>query len=202
MQWRSSLSPRLASQFSFLIEIDKLKNVLRATRNLHNGNPENSAEHSWHLAMMAAILAEHARRPVQVDRVIKMLLIHDVVEIDAGDHPLHGDHDPAAQAASELAGADRIFGLLPHDQAQTWREIWDEFEAGTSPDAEFAKGIDRFQPLICNLYNQGGSWPEYQVTRSQLNQRVGKIENGSPTLWSVAEAIFEDGITRGWISPQ
>lgn len=202
MKWHSSLSPRLASQFNFLIEIDKLKNVLRATRNLHNQQPENSAEHSWHLAMIAAILAEHARRPVHVDRVIKMLLIHDLVEIDAGDHPLHGDHDPQAQAQAEIAGADRIFGLLPQDQANEWRALWDEFEAAQSADAEFAKGIDRFQPLLCNLYNEGGSWPEYNVTQTQLHQRIGKIERSSETLWSITQAIIEDGIEHGWIKPE
>lgn len=202
MQWRSSLSERLAAQFDFLIEIDRLKDVLRATRNLHNHAKENSAEHSWHLAMMASVLAEHANEPVQINRVVQMLLIHDLVEIDAGDHPLHGDHDPAEQAAAELAGADRIFGLLPQDQGQKWRALWDEFEQAQTADARFAKSIDRFQPLICNLFNQGGSWPEYQVSRSQLNARLGKIPAGSATLWQITEAIIEDGIAQGWIEPK
>ncbi len=201
MNWLDTQPPRLAAQFAFLIEIDRLKNVLRATRNLHNGQPENSAEHSWHLAMMAAILAEHAHQPVQVNRVIQMLLIHDLVEIDAGDHPLHGDHDVHAMQAAEQAGADRIFGLLPPDQAAEWRAIWDEFEAAESSDAKFAKAVDRFQPLICNLMNQGGSWPEFDVSRSQVEERVGKIQLGSETLWTVAQAIFDEGVEKGWLKP-
>lgn len=202
MPWRSSLSTRLSAQFDFLIEIDRLKNILRATRNLHNHALENSAEHSWHLAMMASILAEHANQAVDPSRVVQMLLVHDLVEIDAGDHPLHGDHDPAVQAAAELAGADRIFGLLPEDQGHEWRAIWDEFELGESADARFAKSIDRFQPLLCNLFNDGGSWPEYQVSRSQLEKRVGKIPNGSATLWQITQAIIDDGIANGWIDPE
>ena len=201
MNWLDTQPPRLAAQFAFLIEIDRLKNVLRATRNLHNGQPENSAEHSWHLAMMAAILAEHAHQPVQVDRVIQMLLIHDLVEIDAGDHPLHGDHDVHAMQAAEQAGADRIFGLLPPDQGAEWRAIWDEFEAAESSDAKFAKAVDRFQPLICNLMNQGGSWPEFDVSRSQVEERVCKIQLGSETLWTVAQAIFDEGVEKGWLKP-
>ena len=201
MNWLDTQPPRLAAQFAFLIEIDRLKNVLRATRNLHNGQPENSAEHSWHLAMMAAILAEHAHQPVQVNRVIQMLLIHDLVEIDAGDHPLHGDHDVHAMQAAEQAGANRIFGLLPPDQGAEWRAIWDEFEAAESSDAKFAKAVDRFQPLICNLMNQGGSWPEFDVSRSQVEERVGKIQLGSETLWTVAQAIFDEGVEKGWLTP-
>lgn len=202
MQWLDAQPSRLGAQFTFLIEIDRLKNVLRATRNLHNGQPENSAEHSWHLAMMAAVLAEHAIEPVQVDRVIKMLMIHDLVEIDAGDHPLHGDHDVHAMQAAEQAGAERIFGLLPQDQATEWRAIWDEFEAADSADARFAKAVDRFQPLICNLMNQGGSWPEFDVSRSQVTQRVGKIAQGSETLWSIAQQIFDEGVEKGWLKPE
>lgn len=199
MPWQDNLAPRLAAQFHFLIEIDKLKDVLRATHNLHNGKPENSAEHSWHLAMIASVLAEYANEPVSIDRVVRMLLIHDLVEIDAGDHPLHGDHDPQAQAEAEKAGADRLFGLLPSDQHDTWRALWDEFEAAESPDARFAKACDRFQPLICNMMNRGGSWPEYQVSRSQVEARVGRIQAGSQTLWDVAEHIFDEGVSQGWL---
>jgi len=146
---------------------------------------ENSAEHSWHIALYALTLAEHANRPIQIDRVIKMLLIHDLVEIDAGDTPIHGDHDPAETEAVERAAADRIFGLLPTDQGRSFRALWDEFEAAETDDAIFAKSIDRVQPVICNLETGGGTWADYGVTREQLEQRVGvKVEKGAPSVWA------------------
>lgn len=174
----------MSRRLAFLAEADGLKSVYRATRILDASRRENSGEHSWHIALYALILAEHAKRPVDLDRVIRMLLIHDLVEIDVGDSPIHGDHDISEMEAAEQAAADRIFGLLPAEQGTALRALWDEFEAATSDDAVFAKSIDRVQPVICNLETGGGTWPEYNVTAQQLEDRVGwKVAKGAPAIW-------------------
>lgn len=175
---------RLQRQLDFLIEVDKLKSVLRATSLCDSSRPENSGEHSWHIALYALILAEHANRVIQIDRVIKMLLIHDLIEIDAGDNPIHGDHDVSAMEEIERAAADRIFGLLPSDQRDAYRRLWDEFEAAETDDAIFAKSIDRVQPVINNLETDGGTWSSFHVTLEQLESRVGvKVKRGAPAVW-------------------
>ncbi|SDE16093.1 HD domain-containing protein [Limimaricola pyoseonensis] len=175
---------RLDAQLAFLAEADRLKSVLRATTLHDRSRRENSAEHSWHVMLHALVLAEHAARPVDVSRVLTMLLLHDLVEIDAGDNPIHGDHDPAEQEAKEQAAADRIFGLLPADQRDGLRAIWEEFEAAESDEAVFAKSIDRVQPVLTNLATEGGTWPEYNVTQEQLEARVGtKVSRGAPAIW-------------------
>lgn len=175
---------RLDRQFAFLVEADRLKSVLRGTTLHDRSRRENSAEHSWHIMLYALTLAEHAERPVNIDRVLKMLLLHDLVEIDAGDAPIHGDHDPEEQARIERAAADRLFGLLPPDQAADYRALWEEFEAAESDDAVFAKSVDRVQPVISNLESGGASWIEYAVTPEQLETRVAaKVRRGAPRLW-------------------
>ncbi|MGH1479931.1 MAG: HD domain-containing protein [Geminicoccales bacterium] len=180
---------RLSQQFAFLTEADKLKSVLRANRLCDGSRRENSGEHSWHIALYALILAEHANRPILIDRVIKMLLIHDLVEIEVGDTPIHGDHDVAAVEEIERAAADRIFGLLPSGQADEYRRLWQEFEDAESDDAIFAKSIDRVQPVVSNLETGGGTWHDFKVTREQLEQRVGvKVERGAPALWHYLKA--------------
>jgi len=179
------MSDRLEAQIAFLNEADKLKSVLRATRLIDADRYENSAEHSWHIMLYALVLADQAGPGVQIDRILKMLLIHDIVEIDAGDAPIHGNVDHAAMAAKEAAAADRLFGLLPADQADEFRALWDEFETATSPDARFAKAIDRIQSPVTNLANGGGSWIDYNVTLDQLDRRVGvPIQRGAPRLWA------------------
>ena len=186
------MSDRLAAQLAFLTEADKLKSVLRGTTLFDGSRRENSGEHSWHIALYAMTLAEHSTVPVNVDRVIRMLLIHDLVEIDAGDAPIHGDHDPAEMAAVEAAAADRLFGLLPPDQAAVFRALWEEFEAAETPDAVFAKSIDRVQPVMANLESGGGTWPEYRVTPEQLDARVGvKVRRGAPALWEGLKARID-----------
>ena len=179
------MSDRLDRQMAFLKEADRLKSVLRASRLIDNSRRENSAEHSWHIALYALVLADQAGPEVQIDRVLKMLLIHDIVEIDAGDAPIHGQVDHAAMAKKEREAADRLFGLLPADQADAFRSLWDEFEAACSPDAVFAKALDRVQTPIANLANGGGTWTEYDVTLEQLDARVGTpIARGSKSLWN------------------
>jgi len=180
------LDARIEQQLGFLIEADKLKSVIRGTTLNDNSRHENSGEHSWHIALYALVMAEHAAKSVNVDRVIKMLLLHDLVEIDAGDVPIHSDaaRAPAAQDAAEQAAADRIFGLLPQDQSTAFRALWEEFEAASSDDAIFAKSIDRVQPVVSNLKSGGASWITYNVTRQQVQTRVGeKVMRGAPAIW-------------------
>lgn len=193
------MSDRLSAQLAFLTEADKLKSVYRATNVLDGHRKEDSGSHSWHIALYALILSEHAKSHINIDRVIRMLLIHDLVEIDVGDSPIHGDHDIAAMEAAESAAADRIFGLLPTDQASALRTMWDEFEAAESDDAVFAKSIDRVQPVVGNLETNGGTWPEYNVTKQQLEDRVGwKVAKGAPAIWDhlktrIAKWFSENG---------
>jgi putative hydrolase of HD superfamily len=182
---RTPVTDRLA----FLTEADKLKSVLRATKLVDGSRYENSAEHSWHIMLYAWVLAEHAHVPIQIDRVIAMLLIHDLVEIDAGDNPIHGDVDHAAQEAAEQAAADRLFALLPPAQAIELRLLWDEFEAAHSDDALFAKAVDRVQSPLHNMANGGGSWRDYDVTLDQLDSRIGvPIHAGAPAAWTWVRA--------------
>ncbi|WP_372603723.1 HD family hydrolase [Actibacterium sp.] len=179
------MSPRLDRQLDFLVEADKLKSILRASTLADDSRRENSGEHSWHVALSALVLADQAGPEVRIDRVIRMLLIHDLVEIDAGDTPIHDTHDTAAQDAAEAEAADRLFGLLPDDMAADLRALWDEFEAAQSPDAIFAKSIDRVQPVLLNLANGGGSWRQFNVTEQQLETRVGqKVARGAPAVWA------------------
>jgi len=183
----TSLDSRIAAQFAFLTEADRLKTIMRATKTCDGTRFENTGEHSWHVALYALTMAEHAANPIYINRVLKMLLLHDLVEIDAGDTPIHSAaaRDPAAQDALEQAAADRIFGLLPADQAEDFRGLWDEFEAAETDDAIFAKSIDRVQPVIANLETGGQSWVDYNVTRDQVEARVGaKVTKGAPALWT------------------
>lgn len=176
---------RLDAQIAFLKEADKLKSVLRASRLIDDDRFENSAEHSWHIMLYALVLGDQAGPDVSMDRVLKMLLIHDIVEIDAGDHPIHGTVDLAAQEAAELAAAERIFGLLPDDQEAEFHKLWREFEDAQTPDAQFAKAIDRVQVPITNMANGGGTWVEYGVNMDQMNTRVGvPVSRGAPGLWA------------------
>jgi putative hydrolases of HD superfamily len=182
------LTARLEAQFAFLNEADRLKQVLRATTLVDGSRPENSGEHSWHLALYALVLADQATPGVSIDRVIRMLLIHDLVEIDVGDVPIHSQngqaHASAETRAAEAKAADRIFGLLPPDLRDSLRALWEEFEAADTPDARFAKSLDRVQPVMANLMSGGGTWATYNVTYDQLDARVGtKIAKGAPGLW-------------------
>lgn len=179
---------RIAAQMAFLQEADRLKSVLRATTLADGSRRENSGEHSWHLALYAMVLADQAAPGVRIDRVIRMLLIHDLVEIDVGDVPIHSAngaaHGSAEVLVAEQAAAERIFGLLPPDLGAVFRALWEEFEAAETPDAVFAKSLDRVQPVMQNLASGGGTWVEYKVTADQLESRVGaKVARGAPRLW-------------------
>jgi putative hydrolase of HD superfamily len=181
------MTQRLEQQIAFLNEADKLKSVMRGTLLCDGSRSENSAEHSWHLTLYALVLADQAGPDVDMIRVIKMLILHDIVEIDAGDNPIFGSYDASDMEAQEQAAADRIFGLLPNDLRDDLRAAWEEFEANRTPTAQFAKSLDRFQPPMQNLAAGGGSWIDYNVTHDQFVEKVGmKIETGAPGLWDYA----------------
>jgi putative hydrolase of HD superfamily len=192
---------RLEAQFAFLNEADRLKSVLRATTLVDGSRPENSGEHSWHLALYALVLADQAGPEVDIDRVVRMLLVHDLVEIDVGDVPIHAQdgqaHASAATQEAEAKAAARIFGLLPNDLATRFRALWEEFEAAETPDARFAKALDRVQPVMANLMSGGGTWATYNVTFAQLEARVGvKIARGAPALWNWVRCRARDWFDR------
>lgn len=178
----------LGRRLTFLATADRLKNVLRAGRLCDGSRRENTAEHSWHLALYALVLGGIAMPGVDPARVIRMLILHDLVEIDTGDVPIHANggasHHSQGQVAAEQAAALRIFGLLPDGQGRKFHALWDEFEAARTPDSIFGKALDRAQPVVLNLAGNGGTWPEYNVTYDQLVARVGyQIERGAPDLW-------------------
>jgi putative hydrolase of HD superfamily len=187
---------RLERQLAFLTETDRLKSVQRATTLCDGSRRENSGEHSWHIALYAMTLGEHGQPGISIDRVIRMLLIHDLVEIDTGDTPIHAAggqaHGSDALRAAEREAARRIFGLLPQDQAGAFCALWEEFEAGETPDAVFARAVDRVQPVMANLESGGGTWSAYGVTRDQLETRVGaKVARGAPALWTGLKARLD-----------
>ncbi|MCD0504593.1 HD domain-containing protein [Bordetella petrii] len=178
----------LERQLGFLREIDRLKSVLRQSPLLDRSRQENSAEHSWHLAMYALVLGEYAQGPVDTYRVMQMLLLHDIVEIDAGDFPIHGAGSSARQAELESRAAERLFGLLPQPQGEQFLALWREFERAETADAKFAKALDRFQPLLINVYTGGGTWTAGGVSMEQVFSRYGPaIQQGAPRLWAVCE---------------
>ncbi|EGR7975828.1 HD domain-containing protein [Vibrio vulnificus] len=191
---------RLNKQLALLMELDKLKSVLRRTRvQSADKRLENSAEHSWHVALMALLMEEHANEPVNIGRVVKMLLLHDVVEIDAGDTFVYDAVASKQQAEKELAAAQRLFGMLPADQGEELLQLWLEFEAAQTADAKFGKALDRIIPMLLNYHNQGQSWQEHGVTRQQALTVNQKIDLGSHVLWDKAQEIIEQATQNGWL---
>lgn len=190
---------RLRGQMDFLVEMDRLKTILRTALVERGARRENDAEHSWHVALMASTLAEYSDRKIDVDRVVRMLLVHDLVEIDAGDVMIYDEVARRAQHALELVAAERIFNLLPADQAAELRGLWDEFEALESAEALYAKALDRLQPLLLNYLNRGVVWREHGVTAAQVRRINGSIAGASPRLWDFASGLIDDAIKRGWL---
>ena len=192
---------RLEKQIQFILEIDKLKRVLRQTILTDRSRQENSSEHSWHIAVMALFLSEYARdKRVDLFRVIKMLLIHDLVEIDAGDTYCYDDRGVEDQAGREQKAADRIFNLLPPDQAKELRDLWDEFEARTTPESRFADALDRLQPFLHNYATQGHMWKKNRIKSEQVISKMQPMENGAPDLWQYARAQIDDAIKKEFFS--
>ncbi|MCQ9059457.1 HD domain-containing protein [Vibrio sp. 378] len=191
---------RLEKQLALVIELDKLKSILRRTRvKSAEGRLENSGEHSWHVALIAILMEEHANAPVDICRVMKMLLIHDVVEIDAGDTFVYDTAASQEQAEKEIRAAERLFGMLPSDQEQELLALWHEFEAAQTDDAKYAKALDRLIPMLLNYHNNGQSWKEHGVSREQALTINKRIEFGSVTLWDKAKELIEEATEKGWL---
>ncbi|NLO87076.1 MAG: HD domain-containing protein [Firmicutes bacterium] len=193
---------RLLQQIQFLVEIDKLKTVLRQTRLIDADRRENSAEHSWHLAVAAMVLAEHANDSIDLAKVLKMVLIHDLVEIDAGDTFCYDYAGYADKALREERAAERIFGLLPQEQGREFRALWQEFEERATPEARFAAALDRFMPVLHNLHTGGGTWTRHGITRAQVEERNSPMAEGSVTLWAYISRALDEaeaaGILEDW----
>ncbi|MDE1221635.1 HD domain-containing protein [Vibrio aestuarianus] len=196
------MDPRLGQQLELVMELDRLKSVLRRTRvKSADGRLENSAEHSWHVALMAVLMEEHSNQPVDIAKVIKMLLLHDIVEIDAGDTFVYDVVASAEQEENELKAAQRLFALLPKEQGEELFAVWLEFEAAQSAEALFAKALDRIIPMLLNFHNQGQSWLEHGVTRQQALTVNRRIDDGSHALWQHAQQMIEQATLNGWLKP-
>ncbi|CAL9660727.1 HD domain-containing protein [Streptomyces sp. enrichment culture] len=192
------LDERLRAQLTFLVEVDQLKTILRQSPLAAADRRENDAEHSWHLAMMVVILAEHSDRPIDVGHTIQLVLLHDLVEIYAGDTPLYDSAAGAGQQEREVAAADELFGLLPPDQARRMRSLWDEFEERRTPEAKFAKAMDRLQPLLLNWMARGGTWRTPGITADDVRSRKAVIGEASSSLWRAGKRLIDEGEARGW----
>jgi putative hydrolase of HD superfamily len=191
------LLERLLKQIEFVKEIDKVKYIQRKTRLFNSDRNENDAEHSWHLALMAIVLAEHSNEPIDIFKVIKMVLIHDIVEIDAGDTFIYDTKKSHSNTNEERLAANRIFGLLPKEQANELIAIWEEFEAGETNEAKFAKAMDRLEPLLQNTSNNGGTWNEFGVDYNKVYEKKKIIKDGSNTIWKYAEELINDSVEKG-----
>ena len=193
------MNRRLQDQIQFLMEIDKLKHVFRRTRLLDGSRYENDAEHAWHLAMMAMMLHEYSNEPVELPKVVKMVLIHDLVEIDAGDAFLYDENNAISKAEAETKAAIRVFGLLPEDQRREFIDLWKEFERKETPEARFAAALDRLEPLIQNAHTEGHAWIKYGITKDQvINKNRPPLIAGSEELWRYAEKMIAESADKGY----
>ncbi|MGV3587776.1 MAG: HD domain-containing protein [Adhaeribacter sp.] len=191
------LLERLLKQIDFIKEIDKVKYIQRKTRLFNSDRNENDAEHSWHLALMAIVLAEHSNELIHILKVIKMVLIHNIVEIDAGDTFIYDTQKNHSNTNEERLAANRIFGLLPEEQANELIAIWEEFETGETNEAKFARTMDRLEPLLQNTSNNGGTWNEFGVDYSKVYEKKKIIKDGSNTIWNYAEELINDSVEKG-----
>ena len=191
------MDERLKKQLDFILEIDKEKNILRQTHLSDHGRRENDAEHAWHMAIMAYLLKEYSNEPIDVAKVMIMCLIHDVVEIDAGDTYAYDAEGLKTQKAREEAAKERIYSLLPDDQKQDLQALFDEFEERKTPEAKFARALDNLQPLLLNNSNDGGDWREHQVTEAQVYGRQRRTAEGSEKLYEVTDHLIRENIAKG-----
>jgi putative hydrolases of HD superfamily len=200
--YRTMKTDNLLKQVAFIKEIDKLKYIQRKTKLFNSDRHENDAEHSWHLAMMTIVLAAHSDKPIDVLKVVKMVLIHDIVEIDAGDTFIYDSLKNHTNTDEELIAAKRIFGILPTEQAAELITIWKEFEDGTTDEAKFAKSMDRFEPLLQNVSNNGGTWAEFNVPYEKVYDKKKVIKNGSTSIWNYAENLINESVDKGILRKQ
>ena len=190
----------LLNQIEFIREIDKLKYIFRKTKLINSNRPENDAEHSWHLAMMAIVLAGHANEPIDLEKVMKMVLIHDIVEIDSGDVFAYDTTKSHDNFDEELKAARRIFGILPEEQAEEFINLWIEFEEMKTPESKFARALDRLEPLLQNASNNGGTWREFDVKYDKVIEKKKAIKDGSEELWKFAENLIDESVEKGILS--
>ena len=193
------MNDRLQKQIDFIVKIDEEKNILRQTHLSHHGRRENDAEHAWHMAIMAYLLQEYANQEVDIGRVMILCLIHDIVEIEAGDTYAYDEEAKKTQAERERKAAEHLFAMLPEDQCRMMHELFDEFEHGDTPEARFARAMDNFQPLLLNDANQGESWMEHDVARSSIDARQKKTADVSKQLYEVIESILDRHMELGHI---
>src|SRR5262245_65874669 len=191
---------RLTDQVRFLLEADRLKSVLRRTLISDGSRHENSAEHSWHVVLFALLLSEHARESVDMSRVIAMLVLHDLVEIDAGDTYVYDEAGLATKATREWAAADRLFGLLPPDQRRVLRGLWEEFDARESEDSRFANAVDRLAAVLLNYLGRGEVWRTHRVSAPQVRARNSAVGEAAPALGEVVRVVVDDSVARGWLA--
>lgn len=191
------MEKRLEKQLQFILEIDKEKNIFRQTHLSGHGRNENDSEHAWHMAIMAYLLQEYSNEPIDISKVMLMCLIHDVVEIDAGDTYAYDEEQLKSQKAREDLAKVRIYGLLPDDQKDMLIKLFDEFEDNITPEAKFAHAMDNLQPLILNNSNNGGDWKEHDVTSSQIYKRQSKTKEGSEILYKYTDKLIKENIKKG-----
>ncbi len=196
-QNKTMQTDNLLQQINFIKEIDKLKFIQRKTKLFNSDRNENDAEHSWHLAMMTIVLAEHSNVPIDILKVLKMVLIHDIVEIDAGDVFIYDTENNHSNTEEERKAANRIFGMLPKKQADELISVWEEFESGLTDEAKFAKSMDRFEPLLQNTSNNGGTWEEFGVKYDMVIEKKKSISEGSSSIWSYAENLINECVEKG-----
>lgn len=192
----------LLQQIEFIREIDKLKYIFRKTKLINSDRPENDAEHSWHLAVMAIVLAEHSNEPVDLAKVMKMVLIHDIVEIDSGDVFAYDTVKSHNNFDEELKAARRIFGILPAEQTEEFINIWREFEEMKTPESKFARALDRLEPLLQNASNNGGTWREFDVKFDKVIEKKKAIKDGSEELWKFAKQLIDESVEKGILKKQ
>jgi putative hydrolase of HD superfamily len=191
-------SSRFKKQMEFILEVDKLKHVLRQTILMDRSRRENSAEHSWHIALLVPVLAEYAKETdIDMFHVMKILVIHDLVEIDAGDTYCYDDKGREDQTQREEIAADRIFGLLPAEQATEFRALWDEFEKRETPESGFANALDRVQPFLHNYFTDGQTWQANNINSRQVHERMRPVKDGAPDLWDYVNTLIEDAVKKG-----
>ncbi|MCD6353851.1 MAG: HD domain-containing protein [Proteobacteria bacterium] len=191
---------RLKKQLHFIREIDNLKHIIRQSYLIETQRKENSAEHSWHLAMAGLLLSEYSDEDVDLFQALKIALVHDIVEIDAGDTYCYDNITALDKFEREKKAANRIFGILPQDQENQMQELWEEFEAGVTPESKFARSLDCLLPLLHNYCTEGKSWKEHGITRDQVIDHTIKIQDISSTLWDFVRSTIDDAVAKGYLS--
>ncbi|MPW25739.1 HD domain-containing protein [Alkalibaculum sp. M08DMB] len=191
------MNNRILKDIEFIVEIDKMKSILRQTKIIGENRREDDAEHSWHIAVMAMILCEYANDKIDIGKVIKMVLIHDLVEIYAGDTFCYDKEGNLGKRDREIAAADKIYGMLQDDKRKELRALWDEFEEMNTPESLFAASMDRLQPMLNNYHSDGGTWKKYKVTRSQVYNRIAPVKKSSDQIWDYIKFMIEDAYAKG-----